>query len=139
VSERRTVRDFAGRYRRWSVLQRQAVGPVAYAAQALLNPVLLAALPPAADPALAALAAVCAAKAALDGAVARALRPGGFRLAQLVCVPVKDLVLGAAWVHGLARRDMVWRGKRIRVTRGTRIEGASAPALPAGDGATALS
>ncbi|HEX7487465.1 MAG TPA: glycosyltransferase, partial [Anaeromyxobacteraceae bacterium] len=43
LSERRTLADFAGRYRRWAVLQRQLVGPFLYAAQALLNPVLLAA------------------------------------------------------------------------------------------------
>ena len=149
VSERRTVRDFAGRYRRWGVLQRQAVGPVAYAALALLNPVLVAALAALADPVprtVAAFAGVCAAKAALDGAVARALRPGGFRLAQLACVPAKDLVFGAAWLHGLVRRDVVWRGKRIHVTRGTRIVGqphvagaTPAPELPVGGGAAAIS
>jgi ceramide glucosyltransferase len=142
VSERRSVRDFAGRYRRWGVLQRQAVGPAAYAAQALLNPVLLAALAAAAAPApwtAAALSAVCAAKVGLDAAAARALRPGGFRLLQLACVPVKDLVFGAAWAHGLVRRDVTWRGQRILVARGTRIEGADAGDVAVGAGAEALS
>ncbi len=125
VSERRAVREFAGRYRRWGVLQRQAVGRVPYVAQALLNPVMLAVLAAAAAPGrttLAALCAVSAAKTALDGAAARSLRPGGFRLAQLAWIPAKDLVFGAAWLHGLVRRDVVWRGSRILVARGTRIE-----------------
>lgn len=142
VSRRRSVRDFAGRYRRWGVLQRQAVGPVPYVAQAILNPVLLASVAAAAAPGratLGALAAACVAKAALDGAAARALRAGGFRVAQLAWVPVKDLVFGAAWLHGLLRRDVVWRGRRILVTRGTRIERPAAGAdLPVGDGAAAL-
>jgi ceramide glucosyltransferase len=135
VSERRGLREFASRYARWSVLQRQAVGPVAYVAQAILNPVLLAALAAGVERstrAAACLAGTCLAKAALDGAAARALRPDGFRVRQLALVPAKDLVVGAAWAWGLLRRDVVWRGNRLRVCRGTRIEGpAPAPALAA--------
>lgn len=141
VSAGRSLGDFAARYRRWAVLQRQAVGPVPYAAQLLLNPVLLAAAAAAVAPTrdgLAALGAVCAVKAALDGAAARALRPGGFRLGQLAAVPVKDLVFGAAWLHGLVRRDVVWRGTRLRVGRGTRIDAPPPGAMPEG-GAPAVS
>lgn len=133
VSERRTLSEFTARYRRWSVLQRQAVGPVVYLAQALLNPVLLASLGAAVArtaPALAGLTATCVLKAALDGAAARALRPGGFRARQLALVPAKDLVFGAAWAWGLFRRDVAWRGARLVVQRGTRIEAPTgAPAL----------
>ncbi|HEX9050050.1 MAG TPA: glycosyltransferase [Anaeromyxobacter sp.] len=142
VSERRGVREFAGRYRRWGVLQRQAVGPVLYAAQAILNPVMLATAAAAAAPGrvtLTALAGVCVAKTALDGAAARALRPGGFRLRQLAWVPAKDLVFGAAWLHGLLRRDVTWRGSRILVGRGTRIERpAAAPDVAVEGGAAAV-
>jgi ceramide glucosyltransferase len=132
VGSRRSVGEFAARYRRWAVLQRQAVGRGVYAAQVLLNPVLLAALGAAAAPSsgtLAVLAGAVAAKTALDGAGARALRPEGFTLAQLAAVPLKDLVFGAAWLHGLLRRDVVWRGTRLRVGAGTRIEGAGAACL----------
>lgn len=125
VSARRSLAEFAARYRRWSVIQRQAVGRVAYALQALLNPVLIAAVGAALDPTplgAACFAGTCALKAALDGASARALRPGGFRVAQLALVPVKDLVLGAAWAYGLLRREVTWRGTRLLVGRGTRIE-----------------
>ena len=125
VSARRGLGEFAARYRRWGVLQRQAVGPALYVAQALLNPILLATAAAAIAPAtgtIAGAAAVCAAKTALDGAAARALRPGGFRLAALALVPVKDLVFGTAWLYGLVRRDVSWRGTRLVVARGTRIE-----------------
>ncbi|ABC80671.1 glycosyltransferase [Anaeromyxobacter dehalogenans] len=133
VGGRRSVGEFAARYRRWAVLQRQAVGRGVYAAQVLLNPVLLAALGAAVAPSsgtLAALGVAVAAKTGLDGAAARALRPGGFTLAQLAVVPLKDLVFGAAWLHGLLRRDVVWRGTRLRVGPGTRIDSADARAVP---------
>jgi ceramide glucosyltransferase len=125
VGTRRTVGEFAARYARWSVLQRQAMGPWVHGAQVLLNPVLLATAGAALDPgprSLLLALAVCVAKAALDGASARALRPPGFRLRQLALVPAKDLVVGAAWAWGVVRRDVVWRGHRLVVGRGTRVE-----------------
>jgi ceramide glucosyltransferase len=125
VSASRSLRDFSARYRRWSVLQRQAAGPLPYAGMALLNPILLAAAGAALSPGVAsagALAATCGAKIALDGAAARLLRPGGFRLRQLAVIPAKDLVFGAAWAVGLFRREVDWRGTRIVVGPGTRIE-----------------
>ena len=71
-------RDFTARYLRWAVMQRRIAGTGAYAAMALLNPVLLALGACLADPdgrVLGAAAAVAAAKAILDGASARRLRP----------------------------------------------------------------
>lgn len=132
VGAHRTIGAFAARYRRWGVLQRQAVGPFVYAAQLLLNPVLLAALGAAVAPGartFAALALVGAAKAVLDGVAGRALRPGGFGAAKLALVPLKDLVFGSAWLYGLVRRDVEWRGTRLLVGPGTRIE----PAPSGGD------
>lgn len=131
VSERKTLGAFASRYRRWGVLQRRGVGVVPYAAMGLLNPVLLgtvglAAAPTATSAAL--LAGTCVAKAALDGAAARALRPGGFRPWQLALIPAKDLLFGAMWALGLVRTDVVWRGTRIHVGPGTRIEAPPSPA-----------
>ena len=97
-----------------------------YALQALLNPVLIAAAATALEPTplrLTCFALTCAVKTALDGASVRALKPGGFRAAHLALVPVKDLVFGAAWAYGLFRRDVAWRGTRLLVGCGTRIEG----------------
>lgn len=137
VSRRRGVGHFLSRYARWAVLQRQAVGPAVYAAQALMNPVLLATsgflVAPGAE-SLAALAGTCGTKIAVDAAAARALRPGGFRLRQLAAIPAKDLLFGAAWAYGLVRDEVSWRGNRLRVLRGTRI---APPAVVAVDAAEA--
>jgi len=125
VSARRGLREFASRHARWSVLQRQAVGRVAYSGQLLLNPVLLACAGAVLQPGLQsamALGAVCCARAVIDGASVALLRPEGLRLRQLALVPLKDLVVGAAWCWGLVRRDVAWRGNRILVGPGTRIE-----------------
>jgi ceramide glucosyltransferase len=124
VNERRRVSDFYGRYARWSVMQRKAVGLPIYLAQLGLHPVPLALLALLARPsgeALLAFLAVGAFKAAVDGVSGRVLRRRPFDLADLALVPLKDLVFGAAWLHGLLRDDVVWRGHRLRVLRGTRL------------------
>jgi ceramide glucosyltransferase len=133
VSHDRSLREFAGRYGRWYVMQRQAAGPLLYLGGALLNPVLAASLAAAADrtpDALAAAAGIAAVKAAVDGASGRLLRPGGFTLRQLALVPAKDLVVGAAWLRAFVRREIDWRGNRLVVQPGTRIA-PPAPAAPA--------
>jgi len=124
VSCSRSVGGFIARYARWSVLQRQAVGPATYAAQIVLNPILVAAVALAAAPgrsACGAFAAVCFLKAVLDDVAARRMRPNGFRVRQLAAVPLKDLLFGAAWAYGLVCREVTWRGNRIRVIAGTRV------------------
>jgi ceramide glucosyltransferase len=139
VSSSRTVRGFVARYARWAVLQRQAVGRAAYFAQLVLNPILVAAVAVAAAPgrdALAGFAATCGVKALLDELAARRVRPGGFRVAQLAAVPLKDLLFGAAWAYGLVRRDVIWRGNRLRVLSGTRV--ASPSRAVEGDASAAL-
>lgn len=124
VSERRTLGDFYGRYARWSVMQRKATGVPLHLAQVLLNPVFLAAVALAAAPSTRAVAAflgVCTAKVAIDAASARRLGARDLPLSDLAFVPAKDLLFAAAWLHGLLRDDVVWRGNRLRVLRGTRL------------------
>jgi ceramide glucosyltransferase len=131
VVQERTLAQFTHRARRWAVLQRTLVGPWLYAAQALRNPLLPATLGLLAAPAdwtAAAWVAVAASRALLDGAAGEALRPGGFRPGQLLRVPLKDLLLAAAWVEGFFRRTVDWRGTRLRVLPGTRL----APPRPPG-------
>jgi ceramide glucosyltransferase len=133
VSVSRGVGDFLSRYGRWAVLHRTVTGRAVHLSQACLNPVLLGAAALLAEPGAATLAAfggLCAAKAAIDGACGRVLRPGGFALRQLACVPAKDLVYAAAWARGLVRSSVLWRGNRIRVLDGTRIESVGARAHP---------
>jgi len=135
VSISRGVGDFLARYGRWAVLHRTVTGRAVHLSQACLNPVLLgtaAFLSAPSSGTLAALGGLCAAKAALDGACGRVLRPGGFTLRQAALVPVKDLVYAAAWARGLVRSHVAWRGTRIRVLAGTRIDTASLAEAPGG-------
>jgi ceramide glucosyltransferase len=133
VNRDRRVGDFWGRYARWSVLQRKLVGGPAYAAQLVLDPVLLALLGLLARPdatALAAFGLVCATKIAVDAACARALRPAGFPLWQLALIPAKDVLFGAALIQGFLTDEVEWRGNRLRVLRGTRLAPARESADP---------
>ena len=135
VSQRQGVSAFSARYCRWAVLQRQLVGPGLYAAQALLNPVLLAAAALACDRtalAAAGFAGTCVAKSALDGAAARALSPGGLATWQLAFVPLKDVLFGGAWAYGFVRREVSWRGTRLLVGPGSRVLGAIPAEAPSG-------
>jgi ceramide glucosyltransferase len=106
-------------------MQRKLVGTPTFAAQALLNPVLLALAGLAAGRdarALAGFVLVCAAKTAVDAANGRCLRPGGFALRHLLLVPLKDLAFGAAFLQGFLSDEVEWRGHRLRVLEGSRLE-----------------
>jgi ceramide glucosyltransferase len=123
VSRDRSVREFYHRYRRWAVIHRQAVGGPIYTAQILLNPTAVAlcafALHPSAAT-LGGLGTLGAIKIVYDMAALRIMR-GGVPWRALWASPLKDLVLAAAWIHGLTRREIVWRGNRLRVLAGTRL------------------
>ncbi len=124
VVQARTAVQFFHRARRWAVLQHALVGPWLYAAQVIHNPLLFATLALFVAPGswtAAAWLTVAGARALLDGAAGEALRPTGFRASQLLRVPVKDLLLGLAWVEGFFRRTVNWRGNRLRVLPGTRL------------------
>ena len=131
VTVRRSLAAFASRYARWSVMQHQCAGLTAYLGLLLLNPVLLAtgalALWPSRAVALAWV--LCALTRALADTVAGRLSRGRwFGLRSLVLVPLKELLTGAAWLHGLCRRSIVWRSNRLIVGRGSALSIAPAPA-----------
>jgi ceramide glucosyltransferase len=124
VVQDRTAVQFFHRARRWAVLQHALVGPWLHAAQAIHNPVLFATAALIVAPApwtAAAWLTVAGVRALLDGAAGAALRPHGLRPGQLIWVPVKDLLLGLAWMEGFFRRTVNWRGTRLRVLPGTRL------------------
>jgi ceramide glucosyltransferase len=96
-----------------------------YAAQALLNPLCVARAGVALHPTGAALGgggAGGALKIAYDAAALRAMRGRGVPLLAAAASPAKDLLLGAAWLHGLTHRNVEWRGNRLRVLPGTVLE-----------------
>jgi len=131
VSRSQCVGAFFSRYLRWSVMQRKAVGSLAYTAQILLNPVALAfaalVLSPDRRTALG-FGLVAVARSGLHESSARALRGRGFSVLCLLA-PVSDLVVALAWAAGLVRSEICWRGNRMRVREGTRLEHVIDPAF----------
>jgi ceramide glucosyltransferase len=143
IGGRRSVGEFLARHLRWSQLRRR-IAPAAYLGEALLNPLPL--LAAAAAVALAAggagalsggtAAALAAAGAVLkvgaDAVLARRLRGGALPpLGGVAWVPVKDFLIAGVWLAGFFLRTVAWRGHRMRLGAGSRLE-------PIGDGARAL-
>ena len=128
VSRDKAVRDFVDRYRRWAVIHRQSVSLPVYLGEALLQPACFALAAATLAPALAGVAAaLVVAEVVLVAATARCLRPGGMPLASLLAVPLKDVLVGAAWVHGLLTRRVEWRGHLLEVLEGTRLRRPAEP------------
>jgi ceramide glucosyltransferase len=124
VSQRRDARDFYRRYRRWSVMHRQCIGGPVYAAQALLNPTMVAAAGWLVHPSMLTLGgfgAAAALKLAYDGAALAMMRGGRPPLSVVAASPAKDALLACAWAVGLWRREIDWRGNPLRVLPGTRL------------------
>ncbi len=134
VVARRPVRQFYARYCRWSVMHRLMVPKTTYLAELLLNPFLLAALGfvlwPSRWTALAALGSA-AVRTSVDALTVRLMRRQAVPLRLLVLSPLKDLLVGAAWLHGLTHDRVSWRGHPLRLTRGTRLLREAAPLAPA--------
>jgi ceramide glucosyltransferase len=124
VTRFRSVPEFVARYARWSVLQRTAMGIGIYCCELLLNPVVLATtalvLQPSRDSALA-WTAVALTKMGLDGRAAGQLRNRVLDWGELFALPLKDLLLGVAWLQGLISRYVDWRGNRLLVAEGTQL------------------
>jgi ceramide glucosyltransferase len=123
IATARSVTSFWARYARWGVIHRTAVTLPTSLAQALLNPWPLALAAFAVHP-TALTAALClwtlAVKAALDVSSARALGCD-VGLEAMLAVPLKDVMLFAAWAQGLFRRTVDWRGNRLRVGPGSKL------------------
>jgi ceramide glucosyltransferase len=122
VTVRRSLAAFASRYARWSVMQRQCAGLTPYLGLLLLNPVLLATWAFLLAPSRTAAAAfgLCALTRALADSVAGRLTRGhAFGVRSLLLVPLKEILTGAAWLHGLFSRSIVWRSNHLIVGRGS--------------------
>jgi ceramide glucosyltransferase len=131
VNRRRSGRDFIARYGRWCVMQRKIAGTPVYASQLLLYPLPFAAAALASEPGAATLALAVLAlgsKAVLDGVTARTLRGSGFGARVLMLSPLKDLLFVAAFLRAFLENTVEWRGNRLRVLSGSRLERLPAPA-----------
>jgi ceramide glucosyltransferase len=125
VNRRRRGREFLARYGRWCVMQRKIAGSAIYAGQILLYPFPFAAAAVAFDPGAATLAMAALAigmKACLDGAAAQALRGSGFGAGVLMLSPLKDALFTLAFLRAFFENTVEWRGNRLRVLRGSRLE-----------------
>ncbi|HEX2254636.1 MAG TPA: glycosyltransferase [Thermoanaerobaculia bacterium] len=136
VAGRRGVGQFFARHLRWSQM-RCRIHAGYYAAEALLNPtaplagaalggllVGLGADAPAAGDGFAVAAGAVAGialKVAADAALLGRLAGRPVPLARLALVPVKDLLIAAAWLAAPWKTTVAWRGTRLRVGRGSRL------------------
>jgi ceramide glucosyltransferase len=57
----------------------------------------------------------------LDGRAAGQLRNRVLDWGELFALPLKDLLLGVAWLQGLISRYVDWRGNRLLVAEGTQL------------------
>lgn len=135
MSLERGVGDFWRRYARWSVIHRTAIPLPLYLAQALLNPAPLAwaaALLAPSRTTLALALGLTGVRVLLDVGswLLLGARPAWSAVARAVpaCV-LKDALLLAAWARGLVCRTVDWRGTRLRVHAGSRLQ-ASEPVRP---------
>jgi hypothetical protein len=118
------VTSFLARYLRWSVMQRKAVGNAAYATQILLNPVAFATAALLASPGRWTALGFCVVALVRSGLCeysARALRGRGFS-ALCLFAPLGDVLVAGAWAAALVRSRIEWRGNRLAVRGGTRLE-----------------
>jgi ceramide glucosyltransferase len=125
VSRDRTLRGFYQRYQRWGTIQRYSVGLPRYVALLSLNPFALALLALVLDPSRFTLMAVLScwtAKAVLELAADRTVRASEVTLPHVLGLPLKDAILFAAWLVALLRTEVNWRGNRLAVRSGTRLE-----------------
>jgi ceramide glucosyltransferase len=124
VSRSQPVASFLARYLRWSVMQRKAVGNAAYTVQILLNPVAFGTAALLASPGRWTVTALCVlalARSGLHQLCARSLRGRGFAGFCLLA-PIGDLLVACAWAAGFVRSEIEWRGNRLAVCEGTRLE-----------------
>lgn len=126
---------FVSRHLRWGQLRRW-ISPTAYCFEPLLNPI-----PPALaivamewwTGELGLLASGCAAtvvaKLVSDGLLSHRLRGRWPDLLDLLLVPAKDMLVAALWGLAWVKRDVNWRGNRVRIGPGSRLRPSRGEAL----------
>lgn len=126
VHLRRNLRDFAGRHLRWAQMRRRvAAGP--YLGELLLNPtpacvaLLVAARQASSEAGLACGAIVLLLKCLGDCVISARVSGRDPSLREMLAIPFKDLLISVIWVIGALRRDVVWRGHRLRIGPGSAL------------------
>ncbi len=118
----RGVREFLSRHARWNRMRLAIAGPV-YGLEILSNPVFLAAQAAACAPGdgqtLLLAGGAIAGKVLVDAATNRVLGIRDWR--SVLLGPVRDLMAGGLWMSGFWSRTVNWRGRALRITRGSRL------------------
>lgn len=132
VHQSNRVSAFLARHMRWCQMRRRLV-PKTFLFEPLLNPTLwlgLVFLSALAVDARTAVPGTWIAAGALVGlaikyisdiVLLRRLRGSAPHWADLIWIPVKDLVFFWAWVTGSFRRRVIWRGNTLWIGRGSRL------------------
>jgi ceramide glucosyltransferase len=123
VNVYRGVRQFLSRHARWNRMRLSIAGP-AYLLEILTNPIFLL-LPllawsggGAESLCVAGFVAVC--KPGLDAAM-HALVGAPVRLREIALGPVRDLLAAGVWFSAFFSRKVEWRGRTLRISRGSRL------------------
>jgi len=141
VNERIGIDQFFARHSRW-LKMRAVIHVGGFVADLLVNPVALltaAVLVSGFDPLITALlVGVALLKTMGDAFLMRLVRGKALRPRHMFLSPVKDVIMGVAWLYSVASRSVVWRGVRLRLLKDSRLAPApdrrrpSVPAPPYG-------
>ena len=118
VTVSRTIPEFYSRFVRWGVLQRTCAGLKTYISQGLLHPILWALLLVGIFPSLQTvlfMGIVVIVKSIIDSFQLRFLKSDISFVKSFLWVPLKDIIIGISWIHGLFAQHVLWRGTRLRV------------------------
>lgn len=140
VSVHRTIEEFCARHVRWSQMRRRLV-PSVYFLEPLESPVpwlfaalALASLSDDAGPSHAVVAVIALAllfRLASDGLLCRALSGKRLTPADYAALVLKDLLFVGIWAAGAVKRTVSWRGNKLRIGEGSRLQPLRSPRPPA--------
>lgn len=130
VNVYRGVGQFLSRHARWNRMRLSIAGP-AYLLELLTNPVFLL-LPLLAwsggdGGSLYVAGFVAIGKAGLDAAMHAIVR-APVRLREITLGPIRDLLAAGIWFSAFFSRNVEWRGRTFRISRGSRLVPADAEA-----------
>jgi hypothetical protein len=121
VSRTTTVRAFFARQLRWAML-RLRLQPFAYVLEPLTSPMLVALFAPLVGlPLGSALAFGFVLTLLRDASIWWLLRGPLGLLPAMLLLPLRDGLMLAAWVAAPWFRHVRWRGRRLRLSSGTRL------------------
>ncbi|MET0386707.1 MAG: glycosyltransferase [Polyangiales bacterium] len=130
-----SVQRFAARHSRW-LKMRVVLHAVGFVADLLSNASFFALLAAALSGGelhwVLGYLGVATYKGAIDARLLAHLRGHPLALRHWLCLPLRDLILPALWLHALFSRTTEWRGERFRLIHGSQI-------IPLPPDATALS